>query len=198
MKLHLLCCWNPKYTDLCDPCLQLLALTWHTLMHTQRIDSLSPRKIEMGVQWESRTDCNDEGQGTAGQVYWPGNCSDRTGNIYPIIILFSCLFLPKPPWSLPFPVLVYSPKHPITWLPQTQYGLPIMHTIPLGIKLSDLTGGPESLLVDCWCCASPCLIVLRSSGTALRGVRQRHDYMTCLLAFPCLTVFLCVLLSLWR
>lgn len=125
-----------------DPCLRLQALTPYTLTHTQIIDRPSPRKIEM--EFNEKTGQTAVMRDRAE----PGKCIDQvpvhTGLFHlshyaPIFLLV----LSQTTWSLPFPVLGYSPKHSITRLPQSQNVLPIMHpiicTVPLGSHCWQLT-----------------------------------------------------------
>lgn len=85
---------------------------------------------------------------------------------YPPIFL---LVPSKPPWSLPFPVLGYSPKHTIRRLPQSQNAFSITHPIICTVPL-DLSGGAQSLSVDCWGLVSFWLVALRVPwDSPLRG-----------------------------
>lgn len=90
--------------------------TIHTHTHTvvPWIKNPLPKKWgRNGVQAEYGTDCTDQVQSIAGENT-DQCCLHITHTFYPFIPLFYHIcFSPKPPLSLPFPILDSSFKHPL-------------------------------------------------------------------------------------
>lgn len=105
----------------------------HTSAH--RIEYTSPRKsVRNGVWLNDSTDSADQAQGMARAAHWPGNCLQATGTFYTLISRLS-LSLPHFLLISPFLNFVFSLKHPIISLAQSQNVLPlhpIMNPIPEG------------------------------------------------------------------